>query len=353
MLTNTISANVTYFGDYNGQKIDKLSLSNGNNVTVSALSFGATLYEIISPDKQGKLSNIVLNYPNAADYLQNPFYVSMAIGRTGGRIKNAELELNHKTYKLEANEGTATLHGGPHGFNTHIWDSQIIDEAGIPAIQFHRLQRHSEDQFPGDIDVTITYRLTEDNTVKIELAATALNEDTVFNPTYHTYFNLGDSDTILDHELMVDADTHLAFDANKLPTGEFIDVDNSPFDFRKPTSLGKAIEVMQNTKEKGFDDIFKINETNQGQGIAVLSDPNSGRSVTINSDRNGLVVFTANSFTHDHMNLTKTNGLGMPYEGVALEAQNLPDATRFNDFGDIVLPKGDTVAHEIDYHITF
>lgn len=352
MTANSIKASSTFFDRFNNQDILKFSLTNQNGVTVSAISLGATLYELSIPTSTGR-TNLVLNYPNSDDYLANPFYVSMGIGRTGGRIKDGQLKLNDKTYQLQTNEGTTTLHGGPNGFNTQVWDGEIVEENGESTIQFHHLQQSSEDGFPGDLDVTIIYRLTDDNTLKLTFEATALNQDTVFNPTYHTYFNLGDNDTILKHDLQVNADQHLEFDEKKLPTGNFLEVDNTPFDFRKMTSLGKAIQEMQNTSEKGFDDIFKIKDSAINNTIAILSDPETNRSVSINSDRNGLVVFTANSFTKEDMNFSRTHGIGIPYEGVALEAQNLPDATRFDNFGDTVINKGETKTHEIDYRVEF
>lgn len=354
-MPNTITATTHFFDTYEGHTVNKYSLTNANGVTVSAISMGATLYEILVPTKDGGTANLVLNYPNSADYLANPFYVSMAIGRTAGRIKNSELLLNNETYKIQPNEGNNNLHGGPHGFNTHVWDGSIGENNGVPTIIFHRVQKSAEDGFPSDLDVTITYQLTEDNIVNLSFKATALSADTVFNPTYHTYFNLGDDATILNQELQVDADTHLAFDDEKIPTGELIEVTDTPFDFRKPTRLGDAITAMQNTAEKGFDDIFKINASAHGRQIATLSDPATGRRVIVDSDRNGLVVFTANSFTKENMNFIKTNGTGQPYEGVALEAQTLPDATRFTEFGpaDVILTKGETKTATIDYRIEF
>lgn len=352
MSTNSIKASSTFFDRFNNQDIVKFSLTNQNNVTVSAISLGATLYEFSIPTNTGR-TNLVLNYPNSGDYLANPFYVSMGIGRTGGRIKDGQLPLNGQTYQLQTNEGTTTLHGGPNGFNTQVWDGEIVEEDGEPTIQFHHTQLSSEDEFPGDLDVTIIYRLTNDNTLKLTFEATALNEDTVFNPTYHTYFNLGDNDTILKHNLQVNAEQHLEFDDKKLPTGNFLSVENTPFDFRQTTSLGNAIQNMQNTPEKGFDDIFKINDDAINNTIATLQDPETNRSVSITSDRNGLVVFTANSFTKEDMNFSRTNGIGIPYEGVALEAQNLPDATRFDNFGDIIIKASETKVHEIDYHVEF
>lgn len=348
----TISTSETLFDHYDGQPITKFSLTNDNGVTVSAISLGATLYEIKVPTSDDSDANLVLNYPHASDYLANPFYVSMAIGRTAGRIKDSQLKLGSETFELQPNEGPTNLHGGPHGFNSQVWDGEITTENNVPVIKFHHVQKEIDDAFPGDLDTTITYQLTEDNAVKLSFTATANGHDTVFNPTYHTYFNLGNESDILNHNLMINSDSHLEFDEIKVPTGNLLDNSNTPFDFKENTKLGDAIKQMSNTTEKGFDDIFKVNPADSNE-IAVLSDPETKRSVSIRSSRNGLVVFTANSFTKENMNFIKTNGVGKPYEGIALEAQTLPDSTRLPQFGDVILKDGQTRTEEIDYHLSF
>ncbi|QEA31779.1 aldose epimerase family protein [Secundilactobacillus malefermentans] len=351
-MTNTsIKATVTPFDEYKGQQIFKLSLTNQHGVTVSALTLGATLYEILVPDNNGNHANLVLNYAHSGDYLDNPFYVCQALGRTGGRIGNGEMPLNGKTYTLPTNEGSTTLHGGPNGFNSQIWEGHINTVNDAPEICLTHRQLSSEDGYPGDMDAEIHYGLTEDDKVVITFTASS-NKTTVFNPTIHTYFNLGTTDTIKDHTLAIKSDEHLDFDANKIPTGRLIPVADTPFDFRKATRLGDAIDGMMDTPEKGFDDIFKVNP-DRNDLIAILSDPESGRSVEVESARNGLVVFTANSFTQEHMNFVRSNGVGIPYEGVALEAQNLPDATKHTGFGDITLPEGQKVTRQIRYGVKY
>ncbi len=346
-MSQSIRATVQPFDTFNGQQIYRFSLVNAHGVTVSALSLGATLYEILLPSGD----NLVLNYHHSADYLANPFYVCMGIGRTGGRIGNGEFPMNGKTIHVPVNEGTTTLHGGPHGFNSQIWDGEISTKNGEPEIIFRHLQKSSEDGFPGDLDAEIHYQLSDDDVVRISFVGRS-NADTVFNPTLHTYFNLGNNETIKQHKLQINSTEHLAFDDKKVPTGDLIDVTNTPFDFQKATTLGSAIAGMQDTEEKGFDDLFKVTPEDNNR-IATLADPVSGRSVDILSKRNGLVVFTANSFTHDNMNFKRSNGTGQAYEGVALEAQTLPDATKHTGFGNIVLTAGDTAINTIGYRLHY
>ncbi|HAT54094.1 MAG TPA: galactose mutarotase, partial [Lactobacillus sp.] len=343
----TVKGSVKPFDTFNGQQVFQFSLTNAHGVTVSALTLGATLYEILLPNGD----NLVLNYHHSADYLANPFYVCMAIGRTGGRIGGGEFPLNGKTVHVPVNEGSTTLHGGPHGFNSQLWDGEIATHAGQAEIIFRHVQKSSEDGFPGDLDAEIHYQLSEDDQVNVVFISKS-SADTVFNPTLHTYFNLGHDDTIKDHTLQINSEQHLAFDDKKVPTGDLIDVDQTPFDFRETASLGAAIDGMQQTPEKGFDDLFKVTPA-ADKRVATLTDTHTGHAVDVLSKRNGLVVFTANSFTHDNMNFKRSNGTGHPYEGVALEAQTLPDATKHTGFGNIVLTAGDTTTQTIGYRLHY
>lgn len=351
MTQPSITASVQPFDTYKDHQVYKFSLTNGNSVTISALSYGAILHEVLVPDHHNGLANMVLNYPHTADYYDNPFYICMAIGRTGGRIGNGTLPINGKTYTIPVNEGPTTLHGGPQGFNFQSWEGRIETKNDIPEIVFHHLQKSSEDGFPGDMDVEIHYALTEDDKVVISFTAES-NETTVFNPTLHTYFNLGSEETIKNHTLKINTNRHMEFDDIKVPTGKLLANAGTPFDFAKGPKLGDAIAGMQDTEEKGFDDVVEV-EPDANNLIATLSDPESGRSVDIHSSRNGLVVFTANSFTKDHMNISRSNGVGLPYEGVALEAQNLSDATKHTGFGDVTLPANEKETKQITYALKY
>lgn len=351
MSQTSIKGSVSSFDTYKDQEVYKLTLTNGNGVSISALSYGAILHEILVPDHNGGQANLVLNYAHTADYYENPFYVCMAIGRTGGRIGDGELPLGGKTYTLPANEGPTTLHGGPEGFSSHAWEGRIDTTSGVPVIVFHRNQLSSEDGFPGDMDVEVRYALTEDDQVVISFTAES-NALTVFNPTQHTYFNLGNDETIKDHTLKINTTRHMEFDDIKVPTGKLLANEGTPFDFAKGPRLGDAIDGMMDTDEKGFDDIVEV-EPDDNKLIATLADPKSGRSVDIHSDRNGLVVFTANSFTKENMKFIRSNGVGTPYEGVALEAQTLSDATKHPGFGDVTLPANEKETKEITFALKY
>ncbi|MCH4171880.1 MAG: galactose mutarotase [Lactobacillus sp.] len=347
-MTKNITATVTPFETYEGQDIFKYTLTNGHGVSLSTLNYGALIYEILVPTKIGGTDNLVLNFPKASDYAQSPTYLCMAVGRTAGRISQGKVIIDGKTVQLPTNEGTTTLHGGPHGFSKAVWSGSIIAQDGQPAITFHRLQQGIVDGYPGDLDVSLTYTLNADDTITITFAGTA-TETSLFNPTVHTYFNLGAKDDIFDHDLKVNASQHLELDAVNAPTGKLLDNANTAFDFQNGANLGQAIDALKDTPHQGLDDLFKVTPDTT---IATLSDPTNGRSVDVSSDRNGLVVYTANTMNPAEK-FIKTNGVGKPYLGVALEAQNLPDTTKNPQFGDETIPADETVTHTISYHLNY
>lgn len=333
-----------FFEHYQDQVVEQICLTNDHHVSISVLTLGATWYTFDVPtQKQPK--NLLLNFPHAADYLANPFYVGMAIGRTGGRLKAGQFKLNQHTFEVPRNEGLNTLHGGPKGFHQFNWAYTTQQHQTSASVTFKRIIPAQVDGFPGDLTATITYTLNNHNEVTIEFTGIS-TQATLFNPTSHAYFNLSDQPDILTHQLQINSDHYLAVDASKIPTGQFNTVTQTPFDFRQARLIKPAIQALQTTPEKGFDDIFNVKPTATHQ-IATLSDTQSQRQLTIHSKRNGLVVFTGNSFTSALPFLT---GPGHPYQGIALEPQTLPDAPNHSDFGEITLPANQLKSYQIQYH---
>lgn len=336
------------FDHYNGHEVTAFHLNNDNGVTVTVLSQGGIIREMLLPDKAGKKHNILLEYPTTADYYANPFYVNMMIGTAGGRIKQGQFTINGKTTKVTPNEGQNTLHGGPNGFHSVNWDGELSSTTKEATLTLtHHFAATEKGDFPA-MTVSTKYTLGNDDQLVVNFSAEA-EAPTIFNPTYHVYFNLSGEKDIRHQLLTLNSPRHMDVDSEKIPTGRLLDNHGTPFDFTSPTVLGEAIDGMQDTNEKGFDDIFEV-VPDADQRIATLTDPQSNRSVTLHSKRNGLVVFTANSFTPD-MNLTL--GHGAPHMGIALEAQNLSDATRFENLGDTTLLPGETKSYEIGYQFNF
>ncbi|MBM9930477.1 galactose mutarotase [Pediococcus pentosaceus] len=327
--------------DYRKERpVKKIKLTNDNSVSISILTMGGILNEFLVPsDKESK--NIVLNFSNISDYYKNPFYIGMAIGRTGGRIKNGSMPLDGEVVTVPSNENNNTLHGGPNGFCYDFWEYSTKQNQDSSSVTLYKNIYSANDGYPGHMETKITYTLTNENELNISYTGKAY-QNTFFNPTCHAYFNLSESNTILNHELMVESSQYLELDEEKIPTGNLLDVGQTPFDFRKPTLLKEAINELQDTTEKGFDDVFKLDHTGK---IATLTNSDDD-SIEIFSDRNGLVVFTSNSFD-DSLNLIK--GKGQPYMGVALEPQTLPDTHNHENFGDVTLRAGEEKTYTITY----
>lgn len=332
-------------GYFKEEPIYKYTVSNKNGMKFSCISHGATLTEIIVPDKNKKPINVLLDFDKLDDYLNdNQMYAGASIGRVAGRISNSEFEINGKKYSLKANNGKNLLHGGVCGFNSYNWEGEISKEDN--SITFSKTITKEEDGFPGKIEVKIAYSLNDNNDLIIDFSGVS-DEDTLFNPTNHSYFNLdGCLDNLLEnHELKINADYIAETRSDNMPTGEFKEVKGTGFDFREFKNLMSAIkDVKDEFKVEGIDHPFKLNS----KEVATLISSNTGIKLSIESDRNSLVVYTLNFPPGDSF---KVGNKKIPqYGAVALEPQTLPDAINQNDFGDIVLLKDDKKQYKIKYH---
>lgn len=338
-----MQAKTELFDKYNDQDIQKFTLTNDRGVSISVISLGATWNAFTFPDKDGKEGNVLLSMDSSATYMKDQYFCQ-AIGRTAGRITNGTFSIKGKEYHVDQNEGTTTLHGGPHGFNSQVWDGSIEDNKII-------LKKHidsSYDSFPGNIDVTITWTLSDDNVATVSYSAKS-DADTLFNPTQHAYLNLGDTENVYGHLLTIDADNYLELNKDKTPTGKKVPVDDTPYDFRDSQNLKLGIDDMKAEVGHTYDEVYAINDHADDQPIAKLADPDSGRSVSIFSKRNALVVFTPD----DLDGIKFERGAGVPHMGVALEAQNLPDTPNHEGFGSVLLPAGEEKTYSISYKAQF
>ncbi|SEM62405.1 aldose 1-epimerase [Ligilactobacillus sp. WC1T17] len=329
---------------YDGHTVTKITLKNDNGVEISCLTMGALWQEFLVPAGEGK-KNLLLSFDNTKEYYSNAQNVCKSIGRVAGRIANAHYQLDGKQFSLPANENGNTLHGGDHGFSSWNWNYSTSQNKNSVSAIFQKNITQEMDGFPGNIIATIIYTLTNNNKVTIAYSALGDNEDSLFNPTMHVYFNPSDHSDLSTLSLKINSEGYLDLDDKNIPTGRVCDVTDTPCDFRDFTNLAKADQA-----NHGFDTAFVVNEPGQGtKPVAILRDEESGREITIDSDRNGLVMYTMPGidapihFTRDH------GKEAHPGEGVALEAQMLPDAINQENFGDIVLPKYGKKTYRIQY----
>ena len=341
---------VEKFDKYKGHQVYEYSVQNKSGLKISVLNQGGTLHGIYVPNGNDDKQNILLSFKHTKQYYSKnaqALYVGQQIGPVGNRIRNGEFKLNGKKVSVPTNENGNTLHSGDHGFNSVRWKGETGTYEGNPAITLRHTFSSKYTGFPGKIQATTRYVVTDDNQVKVLMSAKS-DKDTVFDPTIHAYFNLGQEKTIKNQELTMNSTQRLKLNKEKVPTGKLID-NKGAYDFSEAKPLKDHLDPLMSTKEQGFDTMFKVNPDKDKQ-IAKLSDPKTDRSVTFLSERNGLVVYSGNAIDKK---LTFESGKGHQHAAIALEPQTLPDAVNHPSFGDVSLKSGDTKTKEITYQIDY
>lgn len=333
------------FGTYEGKDVYEYTLTNGKGMSLSAVPFGATLTKLVTPDKDGKRENITLNVENLDDFVTHrPFY-GATIGRVAGRITKGKYTLGGKEIQLDINEGNNLLHGGPKGLDTKLWDISVDEANGKMTFTYE--SPAGENNFPGTMQITVTYTLTEENEWVIDYKATT-DETTLFNPTNHVYFNLtGDiKKPILNHELKLASQYYVPLAEENLPSAKLENVEGTPFDFRTARSVEETVlsDHPQIKPLNGLDHPFFLDQEADVKGV--LYDPESGREVTFYTDCNSVVVFTHNGEVDDY---SIEGEPAKQYAGITLETQTLPDAINQPDFGNIILRPDETFQSQTTY----
>lgn len=336
------------FGELDGAAITAFTLKNENGFEVTCLNYGCIITEILAPDKEGKLENVVLGFDTVQDYLNYSPYFGAVVGRVAGRIKNGEFELDGTTYNVTINEKSNHLHGGVKGFSHVIWNTNIIEKEASASIEFYYTSPDGEEGYPGTLDMKVVYTIDETNQLKITYQGKS-DKTTLLNVTNHTYFNLsGDlKRDILDHTLRLKSDRFLELGDALLPTGDILDVENTPFDFRQGRHIvdGVKSDYIQNKiAGEGYDHPFLLS-VNQDQEI-VLSDEESGRQVVIETDQPCVVLYTGNQLGDQFVIRDVPS---RHYLGLCLETQGLPDAINHPHFPSVVLKAGEPYYSETSY----
>ncbi|MEU1269463.1 aldose epimerase family protein [Streptomyces sp. NPDC005799] len=295
-------------------------------VRVRILSYGGIVQSVEIPDRTGHRANVVLGFADLDGYLGCPGpYFGALIGRYANRIAGARFPLDGVTYALEPNNAPNSLHGGEHGFDKRVWDALPVEH----GVRLTRVSPHGEEGFPGRLEVSATYTLEADGSLRIGYEAVT-DAPTIVNLTNHSYWNLAGSGSASGHELRVDASRYTPVDADLIPTGELDDVTGTRFDFRRPRKTGS-----------GYDHNFVLvgGVTQTPREVAELHDPASGRVLTVTTTEPGLQLYTA-----DHLPEPFTPG-----DGIALETQHFPDSPNRPDFPSTVLRPGGVFRSETAY----
>ncbi len=340
-----------------GREVRRFTLSNGRKsapyAEISAL--GGCLMRLYVPDRTGAFDDVVLAYDTVDGILGGGGYMGCLIGRYANRIGGAAFTLHGKEYRVGANEGANMLHGGFAGFNRKLWR----DETDGDELVLSLTSPDGEEGFPGTLNVTVRYRLTDDDGLSISYEAVS-DSDTVVNLTNHAYFNLEGSRgrDILDHVIQIHADSVTAVaDAGSIPTGEFYPVEGTPMDLRSPVRIGDRIACGDTCEQmafgNGFDHNYVLNTEGEGFRLAArVAAPASGRSMEVWTDQPGVQFYTGNFLGSDPI----PGKYGKPYafrQGLCLETQHFPDSPNHPDFPTTVLRAGETFRTRTEYRFAW
>ncbi len=328
------------FGEIDGKKVELITLTNNRGNTVKLTNYGATLVWLEVPDREGERENITFGYETLEEYVNGDPYFGSVVGRYANRIANAKFTLDGVEYILTVNNPPNTLHGGPGGWHSVVWDTEIIEKEGEkPKVKFTYISTDMEEGYPGEVTAEASYTWTDLNELVIEYKCST-DKKTVLNITNHAYFNLHGAGTgnILDHELTIAASKFTPVDAYLIPTGELRPVEGTPFDFTTPHVIGDRIEDdhEQLRLGLGYDHNFVLD--NKDEPDAVVYESGSGRMIEMTTDQPGVQFYCGNFLD----GLQVGHG-GKVYEyrsGLCLETQHFPDSPNQPEFPSTVLEPG-------------
>ncbi|KAH7850899.1 hypothetical protein Vadar_004414 [Vaccinium darrowii] len=326
-----------------GDKLELYELKTGD-FSVKFTNWGARIVSLVLPNKHGKLEDIVLGYDSVEEYVNDITYFGATAGRVANRIAGAQFTLNGTHYKLDANAGNCTIHGGSKGFGRVVWKvKKYHNEGHSPFVTFSYHSFDGDQGFPGDLSVTVTYTLSGHN-LAVKMKATALNKATPVNLAHHSYWNLGGHNrgNILSNEIQIFGSHITPVDNNSIPTGKITSVKGTPYDFLQPTSIASKIKELPN----GYDINYAL-DGGAGKKLktaAIVYDKKSGRAMEVSTNQPGLQFYTAN-YMPDVKG--KDGFVYQPHAGLCLETQGFPDAVNHPNFPSQIVTRGKTYVHDM------
>jgi aldose 1-epimerase len=345
----------TLFGKLpDGREVYQYTLANKSGAILKVLNFGAEVTSLTVPDRNGKYEDVVLGYDSLQGYIHSTNYFGAIVGRYGNRIGKGQFTLEGKKYQLTVNDGANHLHGGKIGFSKKLWTAKTVHNSAGPSLRLTYISKDGEEGYPGTVTLSVTYTLTDKNELRIVYEGTT-DKTTIFNPTHHSYFNLSGSfnNTILDHLLTIEADSITPVDKGLITTGKFMDVTNTPMDFRTPTAIGARIndQFEQLIFGKGYDHNWVIKNYTKGKvrKAAEVYEQKSGRLMTVYTDQPGLQFYSGNFLDGT------AKGKGVSYQrrtGLCLEAQCYPDSPNKPEFPSVTLKPGEVYHQTTIYQFT-
>jgi aldose 1-epimerase len=325
-----------------GEAVSVYTLRNDSGIVVRLIDYGAAIQSLKVPDKTGKPLEMQLGYDTLKEYIEYGSHFGSSVGRFANRIAAGKFTLDGKQYTLAKNNGPNHLHGGPTGFGKRVWKSSMLDLGTEPrvGVRFTYHSADGEEGYPGNVDVAITYTLSDDNQFTMSYEAKT-DKATVINLTNHAYWNLAgaDSGKVLDQILMINADRYLEVDDTLIPTGKILSVKGTPLDFTQPKPIGRDIAELKKTN--GYDHCFVLNKRPTRefapQLAARATSPKSGITMEVSTTQPGVQLYTSN-----HLD-GSASAAGAPQHGAfCLETQHFPDSPNRPEFPTTRLNPGET-----------
>jgi aldose 1-epimerase len=337
-----------YWGSIENKSILLYKLNNKNGFSVWITNYGSTIVSILYPNDDGSKTDIVLGFDNLEAYSKDHPYFGSTVGRYANRISNAKFTIDNISYQLPINNGKNCLHGGVNGFHKAVWDCEIVGDKLCTKL----ISPHGSEGFPGNLSVRVDYLLNNENQLIISYSAYT-DKKTHVNFTDHTYFNLsGGKSDILDHQLTIEADFITPTNQNGIPTGDFMPVENTPFDFRNPKYIGNNMKMDHYliNRSNGFDHNFVLKNDGRLAKVASIYHGETERQVTVYTTEPGIQLYTGNGLG------TIRGKQGMIYKnyfGLCLETQHFPDSPNQAQFPSTLLSPGEWFKSTTIYQFGF
>jgi aldose 1-epimerase len=322
-----------------GNQVTLYELVNSNGLRATVMDYGAILVNLEVPDRNGKLADINLGFDELEPYIKRSPMFGAVVGRYANRIENARFTIDGVEYKITQNAGKNHIHGGNQKrFDKVMWNGEGLQTDEGPSVCFTYLSKDGDEGFPGNLNCTVTYTLTNKNELKINYRATT-DKPTVVNMTNHSYFNLagaGNGD-VLGHEIMINADFYTPGDKALIPTGEILSVKGTPLDFTEPKTIGARIEQL--TATRGYDHNYVLKNSDGSLVLAArMYEPTSGRIMEVYTTQPGVQFYTANGMRNVQ---GKAGKVYQNHYGFCLETQHFPDSPNKPHFPSTVLRPGE------------
>ena len=325
-----------------GIDVEKYIMSNNKGMEISIIDYGGIITSWTAADKKGDYKDIVLGFNTLGEYEAETPYFGALIGRYSNRIAEGKFNLEGQEYTLAVNNGVNHIHGGLKGFDKVVWDAKTILNDSTVSLELSYLSKDMEEGYPGNLKAKVTYTLNNEDELSVIYEATT-DKPTIVNLTQHSYFNLTAdfNQDILGHEIVINANSYLPVDDTLIPTGEFREVNKTPFDFRKSKAIGKQIndENAQLEIGNGYDHCWVLNDQDKGlRFVASAYEAVSGRLLEVYSDKPGIQFYTGNFL--DGTLPTKSKGTYQIRTGFCLETQYYPNSPNQDNFPSVILNPG-------------